>query len=354
VVLLCSSLILADGPNASAGIPDIAPSPLALIESDHFKQARSVVEERYRANPRDPEALYLMSRVKQGYFDLEAAFDFAKRAAATDPRNSRYHSNVAYIAGWLAQQVNFLLMISLARRVKKEVDLALALDPNNVEALKILGLYYLRVPFFLGGNKTKAHAIPEQIKRIDPVQGCIAYVYMANYDKQYDRIEKLYLQALETKPDSWHLHQALADYYLSNKRFEEGESHAREAIRIDAGRISAHLTLAALLAQQKKMEELNLALEEAEKAVPDNLTPYYSAVAWCPPNVMPIQRVEAHLRRYLTQEPEPNMPTHADAHRLLGIILHAAGQKEEGISELQIAVKLNPNSLAKEDLKKLK
>jgi len=151
-----------------------------------------------------------MSRVMQSYYDLEAAFDFAKRAAAADPGNSRYHSNVAYTAGWLAQQVNFLRMISLARRVKKEVDAAMALDPTNVEALKILGLYYLRVPFFLGGNKTKAHTIPERIMRIDPVQGCFAYVYMANYDKQYDRIETLYLQAIEARPESWHIRQALA------------------------------------------------------------------------------------------------------------------------------------------------
>jgi hypothetical protein len=131
-------------------------------------------------------------------------------------------------------------------------------------------------------------------------------------------------------------------------------SGVRGAIRIDAGRISAQLTLVALLVQQRKMEELDPALEAAERAVPDNLTPYYTAVVWCPPNGMPIQHSEAYLRKYLAQEPEPNMPTHAATHHLLGLHLYEAGRKEEGVSELQLAVKMDPNSLAKEDLKKLK
>jgi tetratricopeptide (TPR) repeat protein len=354
MVLLCGSCFRASGSDTSAGIPATAPSPLSLIESGHFKRARAMVEERYRANPKDAETLYLMSRVRQEFHDLEAALDFAQKAASAEPGNSRYHSRVAYAAGWLAQQVNFLRMISLAMRAKKEVDIALTLDANNVEALKILGLYYLRAPFFLGGNKTKARSIPDRIMRIDPIEGCIAHVYLANYDKQYDRVEKLYLQALETRPESWNIHQALADYYLYNKRFEEGETHAREAIRIDAGRIYAHLSLVALLVQQRMFDKLDSALEEAEKAAPDNLMPYYTAVAWCPPNGMQSQRTIDYLRKYLNQEPEPNMATHADAHRIIGLILHSAGRKAEGISELQIAVKLDPNSPAKEELKKLK
>jgi tetratricopeptide (TPR) repeat protein len=348
VLLIFSISSLANGAGPAAS------TPLALIESGHLKRARAMVEERYRANPKDPESLYLMSLVKQEFHDLETAFDFAKKAVAADPRNSRYHSQVAYTAGGLAQQAHFLRMISLATRAKKEADAAIALDPNNVGALKILGLYYLHAPFFIGGNKAKARAIPDQIMQIDPVEGCFAHIYLANYEKQYDRVEKLYLKALEARPENFILHQALADYYLGNRRFEEGEKHAREAIRIDAGRASAHCTLAALLVQQRKMAELDSALEEAEKAVPDNLAPYYAAVAWCPPQGMPIQRGEAYLRKYLAQEPEPNMPTHAATHNLLGLHLYAVGHKEEGVSELQLAVKLDPNSLAKNDLKKLK
>jgi tetratricopeptide (TPR) repeat protein len=337
----------------SAENAGVEPLPLSLIESGHFKRARAIVEERYRSNPKDPETLWLMSRIKQEFFDSEAAFDFAKKASAADPQNSRYHSRVASTAGWLALNVNFLRMISLARRAKKEVDIALTLDPNNVEALKILGLYYLQAPFFLGGNKTKARAIPDRIIQIDPVEGYFAHVYLANHEKQYDRIEKLYLQAAEAQPESWAVHQSLADYYLGQKRLQEGEKHAREAIRIDPGRISAHLSLIALLVTQNKMSELDTALKDAERAVPDNLMPYFAVVAWCHPKGMAIQRCVTYLRKYLTQEPEPNMASHAQAHRLLGIILSSEGRRSEGIAELQTALRLDPNSPAKQDLKKL-
>jgi len=148
----------------------------------------------------------------------------------------------------------------------------------------------------------------------------------------------------------------LANYYLSSSlnKSEEGEKHAREAIRIRADRAAAHMTLAALLVEQRKWPELSSALQEAERAVPDNLAPYYWAGAQCMWRKVEAVRAEEYLRKYLSQEPEPDMPTPAAAHRLLGLVLYNAGRKTEGISELQIAVKLDPRSPAKDELKKLK
>ncbi len=48
------------------------------------------------------------------------------------------------------------------------------------------------------------------------------------------------------------------------------------------------------------------------------------------------------------------MPNPAAAHRLIGIALSKQGRKAEATAELQVAVKLDSNSPAKEDLKKLK
>jgi tetratricopeptide (TPR) repeat protein len=354
MAFMCGNLLLSTSLAIAAEQPVAVTSPLSFIESGHFKRARALVEQRYRANPGDPETLWLMSQLKQEYHDLNSALDFAERALAANPQNSRYHLRVAMAAGEMAEKASFLRQISLGRRFKKEIDAAIALDPNNVDALLLLMEYYLQAPSIIGGDKTKAHAIPDRILRIDPVQGCFARVRIANYDKQWNLVEEFYLQAIQAKPGSYSAHQVLADYYSQRLAFEKGEKYAREAIRIDPGRAAAHISLARLLVEQKKWPELELALKEAEEAVPDNLTPCYSAAALSCWRNYGLPCAADYLKKYLSQEPEPDMPPHADAHRLLGHIWYATGHKAEGIAELQLAVRLNPNSPAKEELKKMK
>jgi len=331
------------------------PAPQALIEAGHFKRARALAEQRYRANPKDPETLWLMASVKQAFKDLSGALDLAEKALAADPRNPRYHLLVADVSGETAEKASFFGQMTHGRRCKKEVDATLALDPNNVEALNYLMLYYLQAPSIIGGDKAKARAIPARIMRTDPVEGCFAELRIARFDKQ-NRAEELYRKALELRPDSHMAHLAIADYYASGsvKKFDEAEKHAREAVRIDPDRVGAHNTLAAILVEEKKWRELDAALAEAEKAIPDNLTPYYSAAARCLWRGVDFPRAEGYLRKYLSQEPEGRMPPAADAHRLLGGALYKQGRKPEAVAELQLAVKLDPNSPAKDDLKKIK
>ena len=88
--------------------------------------------------------------------------------------------------------------------------------------------------------------------------------------------------------------------------------------------------------------------------MPDNLAPYIRAANICAMNGAEPARGERYARRYLSQEPEPGSPGHAYARWRLGLILERSGRKPEAIAELESAVKLEPNSPAKQDLKRLK
>jgi tetratricopeptide (TPR) repeat protein len=214
--------------------------------------------------------------------------------------------------------------------------------------------YQLQAPSILGGDKTKARAIPERIMRVNPVEGHFALVRVARFDRHYDRIEGIYRQAVQVRPSNYDARVQLGNFCAANKKFEEADQHAREAIRIDADRVDAHSLLAAVLAQQKKWAELDRALAEAEKAIPDNLAPRYRAAANCLGlNVEPV-RAEQYIRQYLGQEPEPNMPSHAEARWRLGRALEMQGRKAEAIAEYRAALKMDANSPAKQDLKRLK
>ncbi|MBZ5623462.1 MAG: tetratricopeptide repeat protein [Acidobacteriia bacterium] len=331
-------------------------SPQTLIEKSHYKRARALAEERFRSDPKDPETLWLVSCVKQAWKDFGSAVDAAEKAVAADPKSSRYHLRLADALSDQAIRASKLRQLGFARRIKKEIETTLALDPRNVEGMKWLMQYDLQAPALFGGDKTKGRAMPDGIMQIDPVQGYFAQIEIARFDKQRERVEGLYRKAVEARPSSYEAQLALGNYCASQdtKKFDEAERHAREALRIDADRVTAHNLLAAVLVRQSKWTELDRALAEAERAIPDNLAPYYRAAANCVSMNHELPRAEQYIRKYLGQEPEPNMASHAEAHWRLGRTLEKQSRNPEAIAEYQATLRMDPDSPARQDLKRLK
>ncbi|MGD1074331.1 MAG: tetratricopeptide repeat protein, partial [Bryobacteraceae bacterium] len=335
-------------------------SPEALIRDGHFKRARAILEQRYQANPNDPETLRLLSKIRQAWGDSAMAVTLAEKALAANPaanpKDARYHLQLADALGDEAQKASVFRQLGLARHFKSEVDATLALDPNNTEALSMLMGYYYQAPGIIGGDKTQARAIPDRILKIDPVEGYRAVATLAQWEKKTVDYDDLALKALAASPNSYPAHVGIANRYLNSKppRLAEAETYARQAIRIDASRVDAYSSLAAALALESKWPEVDTALADGEKAVPDNLSPFIRIANLCINKDTELARGERYARKYLTQEPEPGSPGHAFAHWRLGLILEKLGRKPEAIAEMQNAVKLDPNSPAKQDLKRLK
>src|SRR5215471_9279580 len=225
----------------------------------------------------------------------------------------------------MAQNASVFRQMGLGRTFKKECDAALAIDPNHVEALKNIMQFYLHAPGVIGGDRTKAHGIADQLMKLDPVEGYQAHVMVGGY---------------------------LGGVKL--KRYEEAERHAREAIRIHPDRAGAHSLLAAVLVREDKWPDLDAALAQAEKDDPDNLYPLFRAANNLLDRKVDLPRAERYFRKYLTLEPEAHMPNFAAAHWRLGLVLEQEGRKPDAIAEWQTAVKLDPNSQAKQDLKRVK
>jgi tetratricopeptide (TPR) repeat protein len=330
-------------------------SPWALMDNGHFKRARGLAEQRYRANPNDPETLWAMSRVKQEWHDLAAALDFAEKAVASNPKEARYHLQLAEVAGDWAQRAGVVRQMSLGRRFKKELDAAVALDPKNIGALQDLVAYYFVAPGIMGGDKARARQIAAQIMQIDVEAGYIAQIQVARFEQQqHAPFEEIYRKMVAARPESYEGHMQLGSYLARRKRYDEAMEQAREALRIDPGRTSGHALAAATLAYQGKWGELDAALARAEKEVPDDPQPYFRAADVCLSTGVELPRAERYYRKYLAQEPEPDSPTPASAHWRLGQTLEKEGRKADAIAEWQTAVKLDPNSRAKEDLKRVK
>ena len=329
------------------------PSPQELIDAGHCKRALALVQARHS---NDADTLYYMATLKQLWRDLDAAEKFAERAVAANPKDARCHYRLADITGEQAEKAGLLHQISLGRKFKKENDAALALDPNHVGALFNLMQYYLHAPGIIGGDKTKAAGIADQILKLDPRKGYEAKIEIAQVEKQGNKaIEDLVQASLKVEPESFEGHLAMFNYLAGQqKKYAESEPHVRAAMAIHPDRVGPYTGEAALLVRLDRVQELDAFLAQAEKAVPDNLTPYFRAGVNLLDRKIDLPRAERYMRKYLTQEPEPVAPTYSQVHWRLGQVLEQQGRKADAVAEWQTAVKLDPRSPAAQDLKRVK
>ena len=279
----------------------------------------------------------------------------AEKAVRLNGSVGRYHRQLAEVQGVMAQHAGVFQQIGFARRFRKEIDVALALDPNDVQALRDLLEFHLLAPGVVGGDGKKAEAVAQRIAAIDACEGFLASARMANFRKDQKETEAMLRRAVSVKPSSYKALMALAAFQLASGRDDrEAESLAQAAIKVDSGRAEAYGILATIYASRANWSALDALLPSAMQAVPDDLTPYYRAAERILSDGRDPARAEGYLRVYLAQEPEGNEPTAADAHWKLGVALNAHGQAANAVAEWKAAVKLDPESPARRELKRMK
>lgn len=99
--------------------------------------------------------------------EYQAAAEAFESAVESDPGNSLYHLWLSKSYGKLARQSNWAQAMTLARKTRQELEVAVSLDGENLDALEDLRNYYEDAPGFLGGNREKARQIDEEITRLN-------------------------------------------------------------------------------------------------------------------------------------------------------------------------------------------
>lgn len=334
------------------------PSLETLRQEGRWKQVRVRIDGWYRSSPQDPNALLWMSRVKQAFGEREAALDLARKAAALQGNNADIQAQLAAMAGMSAGAADGMLkQYAFAKEMKKAGEAALALQPDHEEAVEMMMAFYLQAPAIVGGGEAKAKALIQKVALTRPVAALVMQANLAH--KQKDRTAALgYVrQALAREPRSYEALMALAASHLVVKPQELDAALGvyRQAAAAHPKEPMAQAQIAAILAEQGKWVELEAALAESRRLLPDNLVPYYSAGRNLMDENKDLDRAERLLRVYLSQPPEGGMPDLAKAHQVLGQVREKQGRKAEAIAELELALKLRPDfKAAKKDLERLR
>lgn len=165
-------------------------------------------------NYQQADVLYLRSKLKQSLGEHDEAVRLGEAAVTANPKSALYRLQLASVLSDEIANAGFFKKMSLAKRVRRQLETALELEPNNVDCLFGMMTYYERAPGIVGGGKDKAHRMADQIGRLDASKGYLAQAQLARAEKRTADLEALYLQAVQADPQSLSALASLANFYF--------------------------------------------------------------------------------------------------------------------------------------------
>jgi Flp pilus assembly protein TadD len=229
------------------------------------------------------EAQYLTGKDQFMLGEYKKATAAFQRAFAMEPANSEYALWLGRSFGRRAETALPFMAPKYAAKARAYFEKAVALNPQNEEALNDLFDYYLEAPGFLGGGYDKAEQIAKRIGEFNPAQGHLAEAELADRRQQFDTVEDQLGRAVRLAP--------------------------REVDRL--------LELARSLARQGRITESEAAFDQAERLAPKSPKVDFARAQIYVEQKRNLDRAKALLNQYLQSTLTPDDPSRAQAEKLL-------------------------------------
>ena len=322
MVVLAGSVLPNVRPVFGAGFPPDASAAIQTAQhqfnSGNYTAALKTLQAAAAQNPNSAEVQYWLGRCYYELRDYDNAIVAAEKSVELDPKNSLNHQWLGTIYGGKADRDR---SFSDARKVKKEFEEAVRLDPSNVQARRDLEQYLVEAPWVVGGNKDEARNQVAAIEGIDPIQG----------------------------------HLARADFELESKKPELAEKEYREVLAAKPKQIDPYLDVITFFIHQNKPAELDAAIQAAAQVAPNDPRLNYARGVLGVLSSKDLSRAEEYLKSYLASTPDrSDWPPHASAREWLGRLYEAQGKRAEAAEQYRAALQLDPKRKeAKARLEKL-
>ena len=277
------------------------------FNAGNYSGAIATLQSAVSQNSNSGEAYYWLGRSYYEIHDYDSAIAAAEKSVAIDAKNSVYHQWLGRIYGGKADRDR---SFSYARKVKKEFEEAVQLNPSNIAARRDLEEYCLQAPWVVGGSKDEAKTQVEAIAALDPIEGHLARaVYDLDGQKKPDLAEKEYREVLAAKP----------------------------------AKIDPYFEVISFFQHQNKPADMQAAIETATQVSPnDPRLAYARGVALVLSNTN-LAEAEKDLKAYLASTPDrSDWPSHAAARGWLGRLYESQGKRGEAAEQYRAALQLDP------------
>lgn len=201
------------------------------FNSENYNEAIKHLELCLKDNPEN-EAI--QHNLGQSYAKLEKweqAAAVYQNLVEAYPTNAAYHFLYGGSLGLYAKSLNPLKSVGYLSDIKFHLKKAIELDSNHIEARWALVQIYMELPYLVGGSKSTAEAYAEELLKLSPVDGHLAFGFIETYDENWAKAEKHYKKAVKVG-QSETTFQKLVEVQLKQNHTEEAKNTLREAYRV--------------------------------------------------------------------------------------------------------------------------
>jgi tetratricopeptide (TPR) repeat protein len=272
-----------------------------------YSSAISTLQAALTQNPPSAEAHFWLGRSYYELRDFDNAVSQLEKSISIDDKNSVYHQWLGRAYGGKADKERSLFD---ARKVKKEFQAAVQLNPSNISAREDLEEYCIDAPWVAGGNKDEAKAQVEAITALDPVRGHLARGTL---------------------------------YEKGSKKPELAEAEFRQVLNAKPKDMDPYFDVATFFQRQNKAPDLEAVIQAAAQVNPNEpRLAYFRGVSRVISN-SERARAEEYLKSYLASTPDrSDWPSHASAREWLGRLYEAQGKRSEAAEQYRDALQLEP------------
>jgi tetratricopeptide (TPR) repeat protein len=300
VFLLSASSLLAGSPKTDEGV--------RLFDAGKRAEARAALEAAAREDPKDARAAVYLGRIFLAQEDLDNAVLWFEKAVVLDAASSENQLWLGRAYGSQAQKANVFKQASLAGKVKKTFEKAVALDSNNIDARFALIDYYLQAPGIMGGSVEKARAEAAEIGKRDGLRGHRALGRIAEYEKNFDVALVAYARAEKEFPGKREPFFWMTNLYSKQKEYGKAFDVMEKLLHEQPAELLACFQIGSLAAQSGER----------------------------------LDRGKECLELYLAREPKKAEPSLAATHLVLGRIYEKKGSRDLARREYEAALKIDP------------
>ncbi len=290
-----------------------------MLAAGRLDDAIASLQAQLQKTPSDAASYNYLCRAYFSVHDWDRAIPACEKAVSLDPRSSEYRLWLGRAYGEKADRSNPLSAAGLARKVRKQLEKAVELNPNNVDARVDLAEFYTDAPGILGGGEDKVRAQASALASIAP-------------DKAHYVLGRL----AEKKKDPT---TAAREY--------------RAAIDASHGGAFEWLNLALFYKHQNRLDEMETALRRAAVAPGHNEILLESADLLLRSDRNPALAAQ-FVRRFLASDSPSEKSPLFQAHYVLGKALEKQGDRQGAAREYRAALALASNfSMAREALSRV-
>ncbi|MDQ6612801.1 MAG: tetratricopeptide repeat protein [Gemmatimonadota bacterium] len=169
-----------------------------------------------------------------------------KAAIEAGPDSAAYHVWLAAAYTDLGSQANFFRQFGYVRRIRGELQRAVALDSNSVDAHSELSRFYLTAPGILGGSLSRAESEARKIATLSASRSHGLLGYIAHHRGDLKTAEREMRSAITAQPDSAWPYTALAFLLTDEQRNDEAFSLWEKSVSLDSTFRNSYLQMGAI------------------------------------------------------------------------------------------------------------